>query len=162
MIDFGCGSSCLLANLNCRKLIGTEPNQVAASQLTNFDIQHLPSSSVAREVLGTEFADIAISNHTLEHVLNPLYELKELRLLLKPGGQIVFYVPCDSIRRKCSPDNVDCHLYSWSPQNIGNLFSEAGCRVTLSRPRLHKWPPGYRKLAKLGDRVFRFLSLVWG
>lgn len=162
VIDFGCGGGYLLASLNCQKRIGIEPNRAVASQLRNLDIQHFQSCADARKVLGVEVADVIISNHALEHVLNPLEELRELRLLLKPAGQIVFYVPCDSFRRKYSPDNIDRHLYSWSPQNIGNLFSEAGYRVILTRPRLYKWPPGYTKLAKLGNRVFRLLSLIWG
>jgi len=162
VIDFGCGGGYLLASLNCCKRIGIEPNQAASSQLKELNIQFFESCAHALEELGEEVADVVVSNHALEHVLEPLEELKRLWCLLKPGGRIVFYVPCDSFRRKYCPDNIDHHLYSWSPQNIGNLFSEAGYRVISVKSRLYKWPPGYLKFARLGDPLFRFICLVWG
>jgi len=162
VIDFGCGGGYLLARLKCLKRIGIEPNRAAASQLQEFNIQHFQTCATAIESLGENVADVVISNHALEHVLDPLRELKQLWRLLKPAGRIVFYVPCDSFRQRYTQSNIDRHLFSWSPQNIGNLFVEAGYQVISIQPRLSKWPPGYTVFAKGGDRFFRLICRLWG
>jgi len=51
-------------------------------------------------------ADVIISNHALEHTLHPLQELEALLPKLKPGGKVVFVVPCESIARKHKPDDI--------------------------------------------------------
>lgn len=112
VIDFGCGGGYLLANLRCAKRIGVEPNMSARQQLGELGIQHFRSSIEVIESLGLAVADAIISNHALEHVLNPLQELRELHNLLKPGGTILFFVPCESVRRKYSKSDIDRHLFS--------------------------------------------------
>jgi len=162
VIDFGCGGGYLLARLKCLKRIGIEPNRAAASQLQEFNIQHFQTCATAIESLGENVADVVISNHALEHVLNPLQELRELRSVLKPGGLAVFYVPCETYRLAFNQNDQNRHLFSWSPQNLGNLFLEAGYEVEFVKPYFHKWPPGYLKLAKLGERVFHATCRIWG
>ncbi len=86
VIDFGCGGGFLLRHLSCGKKIGIEPNPAAASSVKNFGIQHFLSTSEALKKLGEEVADLIISNNALEHTLDPLQEIKNLRALLKVGG----------------------------------------------------------------------------
>ena len=100
--------------------------------------------------------DIIISNHALEHALQPLKELKILYNKLKVGGKIIFIVPCESISCRYKPNDINHHLYSWSPMCIGNLFTEAGFSVVESIPYLHKWPPFYR-LSSTSREEERFL-----
>jgi hypothetical protein len=88
-------------------------------------------------------------------------ELKALKLILKEGGTIHFFVPCDSISYAYNPEDINYHLYSWSPQNLGNLFHEAGFEVVHSRPYTHKWPPYYRHFAKLGWPIFNLLCKIY-
>jgi 2-polyprenyl-3-methyl-5-hydroxy-6-metoxy-1,4-benzoquinol methylase len=126
VIDFGCGGGFLLGHLECRQKIGIEPNVAAAEVITGHGIKHFLSPTAALTALGAESVDVIISNHALEHTLNPLEELKALSLILKSGGVIHFFVPCDSISYAYNPKDINYHLYSWSPQNLGNLFHEAG------------------------------------
>ena len=102
-----------------------------------------------------------ISNHALEHTLNPLEELKALRLLLKKDGIIQFFVPCDSIKYTYNPKDINYHLYSWSPQNLGNIFNEAGFDVVYSKFYWHKWPPFYIYFAKLGWSIFNIICKIY-
>lgn len=97
VIDFGCGGGFLLEKLNCSKRIGIEPNEAALSSLESKVITAFKSPEAALKELGVNFADIIISNNALEHTLNPLNELIQLRKLVKVGGVIHFLVPCDSI-----------------------------------------------------------------
>ena len=163
VIDFGCGGGFLLKNLECERRIGIEPNLSAAVSVKNLGIEHFLSPSDALNNIGEGIADAIISNHALEHTLNPLEEIKTLRRLLKTGGIIHFVVPCDAISYKYNPRDINKHLFSWSPQNLGNLFTEAGFSVTYARPHIHKWPPFYAKIAKVGgESIFHLICRIYG
>ncbi len=162
VIDFGCGGGYLLEKLYCSKRIGIEPNEAALSTLMSKGITSLKSPEAALKKLGTNIADVIISNNALEHTLNPLKELIELKKLLKTGGIIHFLVPCDSINYKYSANDINHHLFSWSPQNLGNIFKEAGYNVCYVRPYIHKWPPYYKIFARLGWPIFNLICLFYG
>jgi hypothetical protein len=45
---------------------------------------------------------------------------------------------------------------------IGNLFTEAGFALVESKPYIHKWPPFFRTIARLGGRTgFDLVSRLW-
>lgn len=159
VLDFGCGGGFLLKNLVCRKRIGVEVNPLAAETARKNaievygSVEEVPDSSI----------DVIISNSALEHTLRPLQELTALHRKLKSGGRIVFVVPCESISYAYVPNDTNHHLYSWSPMCIGNLFTEAGFVVLESKPYIHKWPRGYRVIAKVGGRwLFNLVCRVYG
>jgi SAM-dependent methyltransferase len=162
VVDFGCGGGFLLNNLECGRRIGIEPNPSAAESVKHLGIEHFPSTFDALGALGERFADVVISNNALEHTINPLQELLNLKSLLKAGGVIHFVVPCDSIRYSYNPKDINYHLFSWSPQNLGNLFTEAGFNVLTCRPYVHKWPPLYRQFSKLGWPIFNIICRIYG
>ena len=162
VLDFGCGGGFLLKNLQCKDRIGIEPNSNAADSIKKYGIKHFPTPDAALEILGIETVDVIVSNNALEHTLNPLQELISLRRLLKPGGIIHFVVPCDSFKVRYNPHCINHHLFSWSPQNLGNLFKEAGYDIQYSRPLVHKWPPYYKNLAKLGWPIFNAICRLYG
>jgi SAM-dependent methyltransferase len=161
VIDFGCGGGFLLNALLCKKKIGIEPNSSAAPSINGFGITHFFNPNDARLALGEGFADVIISTNALEHTLNPLQELKDLRRLLKPAGIISFIVPCDSVHLAYKPDDINHHLFSWSPMNLGNIFSEAGYRIEYAKPYIHKWPRYSAQVAKLGWPIFNLCCKVW-
>jgi len=163
VIDFGCGGGFLLANLNCAKRIGIEVNEAAHQQIVENGVIPYISPKALLEREGEQCADVIISNNALEHTLNPLLELKSLLPLLKNGGKAHFVVPCDNISFKWKPNDINFHLYSWSPMNIGNLFVEAGFQVVETRPYIHKWPPFYRQIQNIfGWKIFNFACRVYG
>lgn len=161
VIDFGCGGGFLLGHLDCRHKIGIEPNDSAADVIIGQGIKHFLSPSAALQDLGEGSVDVIISNHALEHTLNPLDELKALSVLLKKGGAIHFFVPCDSVNYSYNPDDINYHLYSWSPQNLGNLFCEAGFEIVHAKPYIHKWPPYYQYFAKFGWPIFNLICKIY-
>jgi SAM-dependent methyltransferase len=149
IIDFGCGGGYLLKNINCRDKIGIEVNPSARQQADRIGIKTYSSIDEVNDC----WADLIISNNALEHCLHPLIELKNLYVKLKNGGRIVFVVPCESISYLYFPNDINQHLYSWSPMCIGNLFTQAGFIVEESKPYIHKWPPHYMQIAKIGGRL---------
>ena len=159
VLDFGCGGGFLLKQLNCKNRIGVEINPSAAEQARKNGIkvysntQDVPDNSV----------DVIISNNALEHTLRPLDELKALKSKLKPGGRVIFVVPCESINYSYVPKDVNHHLYSWSPMCLGNMFTEAGYSLIESKPYFYKWPPKYQLIAKIGGRkLFELVCRIYG
>jgi SAM-dependent methyltransferase len=159
VIDFGCGGGYLLRNINCKEKIGIEVNEEARRTATELGV--VVYSSI--EAVPDNWADVVISNHALEHCLHPLAELENIRGKLKIGGRVVFTVPCETVGRRYIANDRNHHLYSWSPGCLGNLFTEAGYIVDECKPLIHKWPKGYRIIARIGGkRVFHICCKVYG
>ena len=145
--------------MNCSKKLGVEVNPNAADCARENGIEVFADLSE----VDNESIDIVISNHALEHTLNPFGELKKLYKKLKSGGKIVFTVPCESVSVRYKPNDINYHLYSWSPMCIGNLFTEAGFFVIESKFYPHKWPPMYKILSKLASKnLFDGLCRIYG
>ncbi|MGH1587923.1 class I SAM-dependent methyltransferase [Methylobacterium phyllosphaerae] len=159
VIDFGCGGGYMLASLTCAEKIGVEVNPVAREQCGLLGIKAVPSL----EEIEDDWADVIISHHALEHVHDPFGAIKLASKKLKSGGKIIFVVPCESYRTRYRRGNVDNHLYTWSPVNIGNLFNEAGYRVEFSERIVHRWTPRpYLVQRAFGWKGFDILSRLNG
>jgi SAM-dependent methyltransferase len=158
IVDFGSGGGFLLKNIKCKDKIGIEINEIARRKSEDIGVKSVESAAILED----SFADLIISNHALEHTTHPLEELKELYRILKPGGKIVFVVPCESISYSYKPNDINYHLYSWSPMCLGNLFNEAGFSVIESKAYKHKWPPQYENIAKLfGRKIFNLMCKAY-
>lgn len=159
VLDFGCGGGYLLKNIKCAKKVGVEVNPAAIETARKNGVEIF--SSV--EEVPDGYVNIIISNNALEHTLYPLAELMLLYKKLVGGGKIIFVVPCESIFYKYRVNDVNHHLFSWSPMCIGNLFTEAGFSVIESKPYIHKWPPRYHLIAKIGGRnLFEIACRIYG
>jgi len=139
VLDFGCGGGFLLAALPCGQRFGIEVNPSArqkASALFNAhaEIQDLPDN--------LRF-DVIISHHALEHVDRPLDVIQELASRLKATGKLVFVVPSESwhAQKHYNQNDINQHLYTWTPQTLGNLFSHAGLHVKRVDLLCHTWLP---------------------
>jgi SAM-dependent methyltransferase len=133
VVDFGCGPGFTLARLQAGSAIGVEVNDESRRFAESLGIE----TATSADLLPEKSADVVVSNHCLEHTLNPLEELQQLHRVLRPGGTIVLYVPVDDWRsrrqRRVDPD-VNHHLYTWTPLLLANLLREAGftdpdCRI---------------------------------
>jgi SAM-dependent methyltransferase len=158
VLDFGCGGGYLLQQLECARKIGVEVNPVAAAEARNRIDQIYQNI----EDVASDSVDVIVSNNALEHTLHPLKELESLFRILRPGGKIVMVVPCESVAYNYVPNDINFHLYSWSPMCIGNLMTHAGFRVESSKPYIHKWPPRYLLIARFGRAVFEGACRIYG
>ena len=123
VLDFGCGGGFLLSNIECNYKAGIEINPIARKYcIHNLEIDCFSSIS---EVEDEKF-DVIISNHALEHCERPFDIIKELKLKLKLGGKLIIVVPLDSFKYKFKTDDVNKHLYSFSPMNLGNILQMNG------------------------------------
>jgi len=159
VLDFGCGGGFLLKNIECKMKIGVEINPGAAktARENGLEVYRLVDD------VPDNYVDIIVSNNALEHTHHPLDELKKLHNKLRKNGKIIFVVPCENIGYKYEINDINQHLYSWSPMCIGNLFTLAGFSVIESKPYIHKWPPHYAKIAKIGGRkIFDIACRIYG
>lgn len=159
VLDFGCGGGYLLKNLDCKKRYGVEINPAAAATARKNGVEiygavaDIPDDSL----------DVIISNNALEHTLQPLDELKGLKGKLKVGGKIIFVVPCENISMRYKPNDINHHLYSWSPLALGNLFTEAGYSLIESKAYIHKWPGRAKLYRRIGGRwLFELACRIHG
>lgn len=159
VLDFGCGGGFLLKEIVCGKKLGVEVNPYASELAKKNNIEVFEKLGNIKD----NYVDVIISNHALEHCLNPLEQLTEMHKKLKASGIIVLVVPCESIACKFKQGDINQHLYSWSPMCIGNLLTEAGFCIIESKAYFHKWPPKHRMLRKIaGVRIFNFLCQIYG
>jgi len=158
VVDFGCGGGFLLRNITAKEKFGVEVNPEARRNASELGIATVADAAQLQD----DWADLIISNHALEHVERPLDELRKLHPKLRPGGKIVFVIPCESFRYAYSTNDTNHHLYSWSPQAAGNLFEEAGFTVIECKPYRHAWRESFGLIARyLGRRWFNVASRIY-
>ena len=100
LLDFGCSDGLFLRNLPAHRRIGVDGSPYVLEECTRI-CQKTGIPIELHESLDNvknSCVDVVISNHTLEHVPNPLYELKHMRRVLQPGGRLVLVTPFDDLR----------------------------------------------------------------
>ena len=159
-MDFGCGGGYLLNEFKYQiEKHGVEINEVARSQAIKNGLKCYKSS----KELPSDYFDLIISNNALEHCENPFLELNELYRALKKSGKICLVVPLDSLNYKYKKDDINFHLYSWSPMNLGNILKANNFEVISSKPFIHKWIPFYHRVKKIIPWwLFHLLCFVYG
>lgn len=167
LLDFGCGGGAIAAALPACDRTGVEVNPEARAIAEG---RGLTVVSSLDELSDCGF-DTVISNHAIEHVEDPLNVVRELRRVLRPGGLAVLVVPCEGSGYRYDPDDINKHLFTWSPMNLGNMASAAGLTVVESKVLRHRWPPGIGRFVYVLDRLVgraitdRFVHVIcqiWG
>lgn len=158
VIDFGAGGGFLIEKIQCTKKIGVEINPTARASAEKRGLKMVANLDEIEDAT----VDVAISNHALEHTDSPVEILKTIHKKLKPGGKAIFVVPCEAITYEYFKDDINFHLYTWSPMCLGNLFTRAGFEVLESKAYRHRWPPYFQQIQKLvGWSLFHIICRVW-
>lgn len=160
VLDFGCAGGSLVGGLRAARRIGVEINDVArAAAVEQYRIEGY--RSLAEVADGS--VDVVVTNHTLEHLASPYEALLQIAPKLKPGGKLVIVVPIDDWRaqRRWYPGDVNRHLFTWTPLNLGNLLDEAGYAVQEQRIIRRTIMRGHDLYAKLPEPIFDFVRWVY-
>ena len=164
VVEFGVGHGWNLAALECHARIGFDVGAHVAPIVRDHGIAFVERA----EELRSGSADVLICHHVLEHVPEPAETLAELRRILSPAGRLLLFVPYETERRfrRYTTDEPDHHLFSWTPQSLGNLVHDCGFTVTSAG--LGEF--GYDRIAavwahrlhlgELGFRLLRRLALT--
>ena len=161
VLEFGVGFGWNLASLKCAKKIGIDVAEDLEEHARAFGIEF----QTQMRSLGDATADVIVCHHALEHVLHPGAVLAELGRLLRPGGQLLLFVPFEKERRyrRFDPLEPNHHLYSWNAQTIGNLLREAGYTLQslrLAKFRFDRFAAVWAARLGLGERGFRLIRAL--
>ena len=143
VVDYGCGTGWMLKQMTAGRKLGIEPNPSAREFATELEIETVASPKEVE----SEFADVVVSSHAIEHALSPFEEFKQMRRIVKPEGKVVILLPIDDWRkqRRIDPNDPNHHLYTWTPLLLSNLLGEAGLRVETAKAFSYlQSPPNWR------------------
>jgi len=74
--------------------------------------------------------DMITLHHVLEHMTDPLSELKHIRSVLKPEGKLVVEVPnAEDIRQDPNNRYHKAHIYTFNPETLTAMGEKAGFAV---------------------------------
>lgn len=161
VLDFGCGGGYILENLECKGKYGVEVNPVAIKGAEDKDIKIF--KKIEQIPANLKF-DKIISHHALEHTTEPFQILKSLQKYLKKEGLMIFVVPMDDwrIQRKYNKNDVNQHLFAWTPLILCNLFVSAGYKIKEVKIITHAWIPFSQIFYPLLPKfIYFFLCKIW-
>jgi len=158
VFEYGTGAGWNLALLRCARRIGMDVAEFLRPEVEAHGIEFVTTTQSFPDAV----ADVVIGHHALEHVLDPVAALAEMRRLLKQEGRLLLWVPFEDERRhrRFERGEKNHHLYSWNPQTLGNLVEECGFRVQTARLAHYGWERFAAANAVrlgLGERGFRLL-----
>ena len=161
VLDFGCSDGALLRSFDLARRVGVEINPLPREIARENGIETYTQVS---EVPG--LFDRIISSHALEHVPYPQQALSELREKLRgPDSRLVLLLPLDDWRHRSQrhyrPDDINQHLHTWTPLNLGNLLAASGFRVESVDVITHAWSPRMAPLWSFSPALFHAASGAW-
>lgn len=161
VLDFGCGGGYILAALPCRERYGVEVNRAARDEAACRVNVHASVDELPANLL----FDTIISHHALEHVDDPVNQLRQMSSRLRVGGKMVFVVPSEiwPKQKNYRSGDINQHLFTWTPMSLGNLFTRAGLvveRVELLPHRLLPKTVAIRRMMPRG--MFHLCCNLWG
>ena len=163
VLDFGCGNGGILRHIQplVARVDGVEVNPAVRSCCRAIGAAIYPN---IESVPSTNRYDVVISNHVLEHVRDVCPTLESIRAIIKPGGTLVLKLPFDdansAYQREWSNQDIDHHLFTWTPRVLANLLQETGYEVQQSKLITSAWHPKLFFTEKFGLQKLAFWSLA--
>jgi SAM-dependent methyltransferase len=147
ILDFGCGEGSLFAALRKAGFVGRFYGVELNANFGEFASRY-GGATVANTVRAAEPVDLAILNHVLEHLDDPIGTLRQLAGLLKPDGRLYIDVP-DADAYKSIFDLHIAHIYHFTMQTLPRLVERSGLMVThVERHCPPHHPPSIRLVAR--------------
>jgi SAM-dependent methyltransferase len=134
-LDVGCGRGDLAAALIARgwRVDGVELSERAGALASARGIS-VVGPTVAQATLATAAYDLVVMRHSLEHMLDPVGDLRRLRDALRPGGRAIISVP---------------NFSSWQRRRFGSYWFH----LDAPRHRVHFTPASLRLALQLAGLV---------
>jgi SAM-dependent methyltransferase len=157
VLEFGCGYGHNIACLG--NAWGYDVSDLARGEAARHGVRVY--SSIGE--IPTSAFDIVLSRHCLEHLENPLENLRLLATFLIPNGTLILILPKESHTKVSYNPDVNQHLFSWNFRTINNLLVRAGYQVSLNK---FQSVVGYRAFLPvrkyLGKAAYFYLTLLAG
>ena len=114
IVDIGCGSGHLLDALSgaSKNQVGIEPCSPYLTSIIEKGYEAYSSIQDCTNKGREKYFDLGFSIQVIEHVLNPRSFLEDIRLLLKPGADLLISTPNrDDILMSLMPDDFPSFFY---------------------------------------------------
>ena len=123
ILDFGAGHGALsaLVNAHCYDASSIATAALKAQGRVAYD---------TTEAVPESYFDAIFSSHTLEHVSDPVTQLKIFRRWLVDNGKLVLILPIEpmpGVPTKAEDDNL--HLFDWNFQQLTNILMYSGFKI---------------------------------
>lgn len=136
VLDVGCGTGWFLAEMRKAGWViqGVEMSTEAARVGSANGVPIVAGSLLDANLESAQF-DYVRSNHSFEHMSEPLKQLSEMRRLLKEDGKLFIGVPnADSLQARMFGRywwylGVPVHTFTYSPNNLKMLLQRAGFKI---------------------------------
>lgn len=119
----GLGNNLIIANkyYDCHMI---EPSIIGRQFAERFGIKTYFDIPNLKKSIDVKF-DKILCRHVLEHLENPLDTLRNLKDLLVDDGELILILPFE---KRVNPvkNELDYHLYCWTPRTAYNLLRAAG------------------------------------
>jgi len=124
VLEYGVGMGLNIRHLRARRRVGFDVSDAGRAACEHAGIEFRSELS---SIEGQQFS-VVICHHVLEHVPSPADTLAELRRMLAPEGRLLLFVPYEFERRnrRYLAEEPNHHLFSWTPQTLGNLVTDCG------------------------------------
>ena len=147
LLDVGCGDGLFLYFLQEKgwHVLGVEPGLSRSAARGNLPIT-IFTGYLRDANLASDSFDVLRFHHSLEHMLDPLAELREARRILKPGGLLTITVPnieslpARILGRHWSNLNLPQHIWHFRPYTITKLLERVGFQ-DIKVHRVASWTP---------------------
>jgi len=108
---------------------GIEPDENHA-RYAREELQVPVTTGFAQDIDEKEPIDIVTLHHVLEHMTNPLGELKKIYAILKEGGHLMVEVPnAEDIKQDPKNRYHKAHIYTFNPETLVAIGIKAGFSV---------------------------------
>jgi hypothetical protein len=162
--DIGLSTRAACARGELDRSILIEPNRDVHEQL-RASAGNVPADvfETIGQLASTDLADNVVLIHVLDHLIDPLTYLRELRLHMVPGALLLAVVHNEAsvLRRILGvrwPPFCLQHPQLYSTETLARLFAEAGLSIIGSSPTKNVLP--LRHVAKVGASLLG-ISAVW-
>lgn len=144
VLDYGCGEGSLFAALRKAGFIGNFYGVELNSSFGEYASRY-GNATVSNSIQARELVDLAVVNHVLEHLHDPIGTLREIRKLIKPEGYLYVDVP-DAEEYGTIYDLHIAHIYHFTEKTLKNIVQQAGYQV--NKVEKHH-PPHHPKSIRL-------------
>lgn len=132
LLDYGCGEGSLFAALRATgyqgKLAGVEPNPEFSRYAAA-----LGQADVRPEISTFDRLNAVILNHALEHLVDPVNVLTDIRSRLVPSGLLYIDVP-DADRYESVSDFHLAHILHFTARTLRATVEAAGFEIVVCEP----------------------------
>ncbi|MBI2010135.1 MAG: class I SAM-dependent methyltransferase [Candidatus Chisholmbacteria bacterium] len=175
VLEIGCGTGFFLETLRqkgIKDVWGVEPGVAMVDQAPEWLRRRIKLGMFHKGMFTGGRFDVVVSWHTLDHLVDPVMVVKEVKRLLKPGGLVVVVVhDTEGISIKLwgekSPIFDIEHVYLFNKQTLRELFMRHKFNVLNLGEVTNSYPPTYwlrmsglpAWLKKAGQVAVRWLNL---